>query len=286
MKRSLTLLVLLLALTAISALAQDPDRGWNWYESWNSSFNTEGSVNKLDSSAGYDFNKGVGVEFGLPFYFVHASNVTTTGTTSGAGVGDFHLSLLLRASTEKLSYVSDMTGTAPTGSRSNGLTSGRPTVDWNNHFEAELHRVTPFVDLGIANTVPDSTLFLRPFTSLGVIGHFDGGAIFKIAPKVGLGASGYAIEPVGNQKVFSRLLKHDASGANASSHGRVFQDRGETIGNDLTRDRGFSTWLEFNPSRYVTFEGGYTRSATFDLNTVSFGIDFNAGKFFARHTRQ
>src|SRR5215472_11633001 len=248
MKRNLIFPTLLLMAAALSAQAQEAYRGWNWYESWNSSFNTDGSVNKLDSTAGYDFNKHVGVTLGLPFYFVHASNTTTTSTTRGAGVGDMHLSLLLRAG-EKLDYVSEITGTAPTGSRSNGLTSGRATVDWNNHFDATLRRILPFADLGVANTVPDSFLYLRPYTSLGVVGHFDGGAVVKVVPKVGWGLSGYAIEPVGTQKVFSRLVKHDATGSASSSHGRVFQDQGVAVGDDLTHDHGFNTWLELDPSR-------------------------------------
>lgn len=282
MKRIVIVLTLLLTAIALEAQTKDAGNGWNWFEDWRSSFNTDGAVNKLDSTAGYDFNKNVGVDFGLPFYFVHAANTTTTGTASGAGVGDLHLALLLRAPGEKWNYVSRFTGTAPTGSRSNGLTSGRATIDWNNHLDVAISRLTPFADLGLANTVPDSPLFLRPFTSLGAVGHFEGGALFDLAPRVSVGGSGYAIEPFGTQKVFSRLLKHNAACSGASKHGRVFQDCGAISGNGLTRDRGFDSWIDFKPSHYVTLEAGYSRSNSFDLNTFSFGIGFNAGKYFAR----
>jgi hypothetical protein len=288
MKRSLIFLVLLLTATLLSAQAQqsDPDRGMNWYEAWYSSFNTDGAVNKLDSTVGYDFNKHVGVNAGLPLYFVHASNATTTGTTDGAGFGDFHAALLLRQSwKDKLNYEASFNGTAPTGSRTNGLSTGRFTIDWNNHFDGTIHKVRPFADLGLANTVPDSVFFQRPFTSLGVVGLFDGGAVVRVAPKLGWGVSAYAVQPSGNQKIVSRLVKQDNFSTVASSHGRVFQDNAVTSGNDLTRDRGFSTWVELDPSKYFDFQVGYTRSQTFDLNTFSFGIGFNAGKFFKRNQR-
>ncbi len=295
MKRSLIFLALLL--TATFATAQttttqnnpapaNADRGWNWYEAWYSSFNQDGAINKLDSTVGYDFNKHVGVTAGLPFYFVHASNTTTTGTTSGAGVGDVHAALLLRATwKEKLNYEAAFTGTAPTGSRTDGLTTGHATIDWNNHFDGTIHKITPFANLGIANTVPDTIYFQRPFTSYGTVGHFDGGALFHVAPKVGWGLSAYAIQPTGTQTVFSRLVKQGNFSGTASSHGRVFQDNSATSGTDLTRDRGFSTWLEFDPNRFLALQAGYTRSQTFDLNTFSLGIGFNAGKFFTRTQR-
>ncbi|HET8666902.1 MAG TPA: hypothetical protein VFM10_02910, partial [Terriglobales bacterium] len=50
-----------------------------------------------------------------------------------------------------------------------------------------------------------------------------------------------------------------------------------TVGNDLTRDHGFSTWFDASLSRYIDMEIGYTRSYGYDLNTVSFGVGFNVG---------
>ena len=287
MKRSLIFVVLLLSATLLPAQTQsNSDRGWNWYEAWYGSFNQDGAVNKLDSTIGYDFNKHVGVTGGLPVYFVHASDNTTTGSTNGAGFGDLHAALLLRESwKEKLNYEAAFTGTLPTGSRDNGLTTGHATIDWNNHFDGTIHKITPFANLGIANTVPDTLLFQRPFTSYGVVGHFDGGAVFHVAPKFGVGISGYAIQPTGTQTVVSRLLKKETPVVSFSSHGRVFQDTSVAKGNDLTTDHGFSTWAEFEPNRFFALQAGYTRSQTFDLNTFSFGIGFNAGKFFTRNQR-
>ena len=287
MKRSLVFLILLLSASLASAQKQDSDRGWNWYEAWYSSFNTDGAVNKLDSTVGYDFSKHVGVNAGLPFYLVHASNTTTGNSVSGGGVGDLHASLLLRATwKEKLNYEAAFTGTAPTGSRDNGLTTGHATIDWNNHFDGTIRRITPFANLGVANTVPDTLFFQRPFSSYGVVGHFDGGAVFHVAPKFGWGVSGYAIQPTGTQTVVSRLLKKETPVvAFSSSHGRVFQDTSVVKGNDLTTDHGFSTWAEFEPNRFLSLQAGYTRSQTFDLNTFSFGLGFNAGKFFTRDQR-
>ncbi len=48
-----------------------------------------------------------------------------------------------------------------------------------------------------------------------------------------------------------------------------------TVGNDLTRDHGFSTWVAASLPHYVDLEIGYTRSYGYNLNTVSFGVGFN-----------
>ncbi len=48
-----------------------------------------------------------------------------------------------------------------------------------------------------------------------------------------------------------------------------------TVGNDLTRDHGFSTWLTANLPHFVDLQIGFTRSYGYNLNTVSFGIGFD-----------
>jgi hypothetical protein len=155
----------------------------------------------------------------------------------------------------------------------------------NHHFSVDFGAPILFViDLGVADTVPDSTYFVRPYTTLGVTGHFDGGASIRILPLLNFCASAYAIEPSGQQKLFSRFLNSQmGSGGNpgASHSGRVFQTTPETIGSaDIARDHGFSLGFDSSPFHLVDLAVGYTHSASFSLDTVYFGLGVNLARFF------
>ncbi|PYU03903.1 MAG: hypothetical protein DMG33_15505 [Acidobacteria bacterium] len=242
-----------------------------------------GSVTRFDSTLGYNFNHHFGVDFGAPVLFVHSSSTTTTTYRSANGIGDVYTDLRFTFRNPAVNFVSNIRGTAPTGSTANGFSSGRATADWNNHFDRAFGGVTPFADLGVANTVPDSAYFVRPYTTLGLTGHFDGGAGVRILPLVNLRASAYAIEPSGQQKVFSKLLTRQASstGPGASSGHGVFQTAPETTGTaDIARDHGFSVGFEASPFHVIDLAIGYTRSVTFSLDTVYFGVGFNLARFF------
>jgi hypothetical protein len=90
-----------------------------------------------------------------------------------------------------------------------------------------------------------------------------------------VGGSGYDILPSGTQTIYSRVVGANASGG-PMSHGRVFQTTQQTTGSaDLAKDHGFSTWIDASPSRAVDLELGFTRSMTYDLDSVSFSIGFN-----------
>jgi hypothetical protein len=56
------------------------------------------------------------------------------------------------------------------------LSTGRVTFDWDNHFAHGFDRLTPFLDVDVANSVPDTRFLHRPYTSLGTLAHFEGGS--------------------------------------------------------------------------------------------------------------
>jgi hypothetical protein len=51
---------------------------------------------------------------------------------------------------------------------------------------------------------------------------------------------------------------------------------------DITRDDGFSAWVEAHPGGAVDLELGFTRSINYDLNSVSFGIGLNLGRLYRK----
>lgn len=265
---------------------EDPGKGLIWYESVIGSSSSLGTVTRFDSTVGYNFNHHFAVDFGAPILFVQGNSSTSSTTTtmyhSANGIGDIYTDLRFTFRNPAVNYISAIRGTVPTGSTSNGFSSGRVTADWNNHFERTFGRVTPYLNLGVANTVPDTAYFVRPFTTFGLETHIEGGASVKIWRALNLRGSAYAIQPSGQQKVFSKLLNRQAGGSpgmSGASHG-VFQTSPETTGSaNIARDHGLSIGADTN-FHALDLAVGYTHSVNYSLDTVYFGIGFNLARFF------
>ena len=278
--------------------------GFAFYERFQGSASSLGWVNQLDTSVGYNFGAHFSLDAGLPVYFIRpsSSTIASTGTSSANGIGNVYAQLRLSEANAIVNFASTVTGTAPTGDKTNGFRTGHATVDWSNYFEHSFSQLTPFFDVGIANAVSDTMFFIRPYTTYGVVTHVEGGARYRLVRGLSVGVSGFAIEPSGTQTVVSRLVRKSASktttggtstsgnrtttggtstsGSRTSASGeRVFQNTSVTTGTaDIARDNGFSTWLQIAPATGVSLYAGYTRSTHFALNTAFFGISFNLGK--------
>ena len=263
----------------------EPTKGFTGFEAFQGSLNSDSKMFKLDSNVGYDFNKHFGVFVGMPFYFANTQTVTTqvngnattmTQDITNNGLGNAYFGLAMRAPAKTLDYSSTVIFAAPTGSTANGFSSGRANVDWSNRFEHSFDRLTPFVDGGLSNAVPDSQLFTRPFTSLGWLTHWEEGGEFEVVKHFAVGGSGYEIVPFGNQKVFSKIVGKGQSGKGKGKNS--FDLNAETSGTGLTRENGFNGWIAFDPTPLWRVELGVTRSATFDLNSFAFNLRMNLGK--------
>ncbi len=268
-----------------SGKVEEESKGITFYETFQGSTNSLGQVMKLDTTVGYDFNKHFGIDAGLPVYFVHASSTAmASGATSTNGIGNVYVDLKLTLDNPVVNYATVLTGTAPTGDTMTGLSTGRATVDWSNHFDKGFWGFRPFANVGVANTISDTHFFVRPFSTLGVNTHLEGGATYRVIPFVRVGASVYAVEPFGDQKVFSKLIgfKAAAPGGMSGRHG-VFSNAARTKGNaDIARDKGFSAWISGSAFHVIDLEVGYDRSVDYDLNTVSFLVGLNLSKFLRK----
>jgi hypothetical protein len=288
LKFSGKLLLTMLCVVAMAAAQSVPaapsqgDTGFTSYVEFDGTSNAEGQVYRLNSSVGYSFTQHFGVDVGVPVYFVRpSSSVTgTTGSTSGNGLGNPYLDLRLKFLNPAVNFGSVLTGYAPAGDSKLGLSTGRATFDWTNHFDHSFNNLTPFFEAGLSNTVADTKLFLRPFTSLGMNSHFQGGASYQVGKYFNVGASGYDIQPFGQQTIFSKVAKGQAA---VPTHGKPFQNNQQVTGSsDLAYDNGFSAWIGASPSPYLDMQLGYTRSIQYDLNSVSFGIGVNVGRLYHR----
>jgi hypothetical protein len=281
---------------AVPALAQD-ERGWNFSGRFSGSSNSAGIILKADPAVGYSFNRHFETYAGLPFYFAKESSTataTTPTTTSNGfmnGIGNAYIGFRLGADNPSVNFASNLVATAPTGDKDKGFSTGRATVDWTNSLSRSFSSVTPFANIGLANTVSDTAFFVRPFTSLGVVTHFDGGAKLRLSQYANVGASAYAVRAAGQQTIISKIVPRKSTAAapapassspskgNGNAKSQVFETTSETVGSaDLANDHGFSGWLSVFPQSGIDFQIGYTRSVGYDLDTLFFGVGFRFGK--------
>ena len=96
MNRLLTKAVCSLALlVSVCAFGQkqpapEMQKGFTGFEEFQGTVNSDSKMFKLDSNAGYDFNKHFGVFIGMPLYFANTQTTTTqvngTATTTTTDV--------------------------------------------------------------------------------------------------------------------------------------------------------------------------------------------------------
>ncbi len=275
---AITLLSLALALP----VRAESQRGWNFMGRFSGTANSSSSVLKFDPSAGYVFSSHLEAYGGLPVYFVRDSQASR----SMSGIGNLYAGLQGRIDSDVLNYVSTIELSAPTGDRDRGFSTGRMTADWTNRFSRSFSAVTPFASAGIANTISDTSFFVRPFTSLGLVTHFEAGAQADLSDTFRAGASGYAIRASGEQRIISRIVERENGSANrargrgqSGGRNRVFEVQPETlVAAELVDDHGFSAWFGISPRRALNFYAGYNRSVTYNFNSVFFGLEVRVGK--------
>lgn len=286
------------AQSATKAANDKDDLGWTSAMSFEGSANSQERILDLDSNVGYNFNQHWGVDVGVPLDFNSASYSTTT-TTAGGGstqtstsssnnsIGNIYTDVRFKANGDVLNYASTLKAAAPTGSVTNGISTGRAAISWNNHFAHEFDRLTPFVEVALANGVTDTRYFHRPFTSLGFVSQFTGGSEIDLGHDVSIGGSLYDLLPSGQQKVYSKLVSAKSGvPAGTGKHGRSWELAAKSVGDaSLTRDNGGSAWIEFAPGKVFDFQIGYTHSVHYALDTVAFNVGVNLGKLVRKANR-
>jgi len=257
------------AVPPVAAKTTADEKGFTWTETYEGSGNTDGFITDINSTVGYIFDEHFSMDFGVPYLFIRPSS-SKTGTTSVAGMGNPYVGLRYSRKGPSLDFSTSLNGAVPAASSAKGLSTGRVTFDFDNHFGHEFGLFTPFFDVGLANSVPDTRFLHRPYISLGKLAHFEGGSELDLGDKFSVSASGYYILPWGPQQVFVRCKK--------SSPGST---KG---GASLTRDDGVNLGFDYNLSRFVDLSAGYSHSAYSVLNTVSFGVELNvASSLRKRH---
>lgn len=202
------------------------------------------------------------------------------------GIGNAYLDIRLDVDTDAVNYSSNIDLSVPTGDKDRGFSTGTVTADWTNYFSRSFSSVTPFGSIGIANTISDTSFFVRPFSSLGLVGHFEGGATVDVSDLFRVAASTYAVRASGEQRIISKLIERKTNNSSAlrerrlaGRRNRVFEIETDTlVPADVANDYGFSTWFAVSPRSNVDFHVGYNRSVNYDFNSLFFGVGFRIGK--------
>ena len=250
---------------------------FTWIEQFDGSSNTEGQVMLLDSSVGYLFGRHLLVDAGIPVYFIRANTTTASGastTNSFTDLGDVYAQVRLSFPNPALNFKTQLTGRAPTGNTSDGISTGHATYDWTNRIDRNFGHWTPFLEVGLADSIPDTFVYRRPFASYGELAHFQAGASYHVVNWLSVAASAFDVAPWGTQTIDSRVARNGSGPSNG--HGPPFLQGHQTTGaSSLAADNGFSAGLDLSPVRAFDFTVAYSRSTHYDLNTFSFGIAVN-----------
>ncbi len=257
---------------------------FTWIEQFDGSSNTEGQVMLLDSSVGYLYGRHLLVDAGVPVYFVRANNTTSSGVSTSnsfTSLGDVYGQIRLSFPNPALNFKTQLTGRAPTGSTADGISTGHATYDWTNRIDRDFGHWTPFLEVGLADSIPDTFVYRRPFASYGELGHFQAGASYHVVNWLSIAASAFDVAPWGSQTIDSRVVQ---SGSGPSSgHGPPFLQGSKTTGgSSLAADNGFSAGLDLSPVKAMDFSVSYSRSTHYALNTISFGVAVNM-RAISRH---
>src|SRR5215472_7345290 len=157
-------------------------QGFTWTETYEGSGNSDGFITDINSTVGFSFGKHFAVDMGVPFLFIEPST-SKTGTTSAYGTGNPYLGLRYSAKGSVLDFSTSLNSAIPTASTKKGLSTGHVTVDWSNHFAHGFDLFTPFIDMGVANSIPDTRFLHRAYTTYGTLAHFEGGSEVDLGKK-------------------------------------------------------------------------------------------------------
>ena len=204
-----------IAQAAPAQLGND-DKGFTSYAQFAGTSNSDGQVYKLDPSVGYNFSGHFGMDVGIPVYFVRASS-TAAGTTSTNGIGNPYVDVRVKYLNPLFNFGSVLTGYAPAGDSKKGLSTGRGTFDWTNHFDRSFSSLTPFAEVGIANTITDSLLFERPFTTFGFNTHLQGGVKYSLWKIFSVGASATTSCPLASRRCSAKYKEDRATPSHRTS---------------------------------------------------------------------
>lgn len=115
----------------------------------------------------------------------------------------------------------------------------------------------------------------RPFRTLGFLTNFEEGADLNIWHSFIVGGAAYQFVPAGRQQSFGSLTQSASPQATAASAQEL---------RSFTHDRGFSSWIRFDPTRFLFAEVGYDHSIRLRQDSASITLGVNLRSLFGKPT--
>jgi hypothetical protein len=279
------------------------------------SYSMMGIVGALDIDAGYTFSDHISADIGVPFILTRSpfSPVLNHDYYWSGALAEPYVDIRYTRSIHHADLTSLLTGTLPFGNEDETFITGRVGVDWFNHIEEKWGNMRPFVNIEASNGQVSRYVMPRPFEealpyeTLGFMSDYEAGAEFNLPSllkKFSIGASAYAMVPVGPQKVFSRLvLPYSALGdysEGSINHHRFFDQTYETTGyagscaecgapsTRLDRDNGYSGWVNVPSFHFFSMpfslQLGYTYSEHYAFSAYTLTLTFDGRQLVKKIT--
>lgn len=231
--------------------AHDSSSGWSTLES---------------PALSYRINRVFSADVSVPYYlYVNAVRTTKTGATRLVGQTNELGDTAMAAHAEVHPWDFDYTGTVsvgfPTGNQQIGLSAGRITYNLNNHLEHDLGIFTPDIEVGIGNT----SALVRPkvrknYVSSGELMFFQAGTSVDLPADLSLDVEGYEQLPVGEQTVFSRVVRKSGTVLTQASS---------------AEDNGISAGLDATVLKHLVLGATYNRSLRLNDTTEGLSVSFH-----------
>lgn len=259
--------VIALAMGTVVLQAQSPtgtSTGFTLFEEARASTSDSGQFAAVDTNLGFDFSQHVGLDVGVPVYFIR-DTLTSPTHDWVKELGDPYGDLRLTVPNRIVNYATVFTISIP-AQETGAFSTGHVGLDWFNHFDHPVYRFIPFVNGGIANGILNTTQLSQPFRlteilrTSGFVGIAEGGTDFKLLHSLKVGGSFYAIEPAGTQKIAGQPLPNVTLTPDALL---------------LDHDRGYSAWVKLLTTHYLFTQVGYNHSIKLDEDaaTLTIGLD-------------
>lgn len=254
-------------------------------------------ANRNSARSFYYFTPEAGIETqrisfyaGIPMYRYSNSQ------SSGAGIGDAYLSVVLQGTAQGVHLSSFLAARLPTGDADRGLGAGKATFDASVGLRRPLRNFAPFLTAGFTNFVFGNVGYQRPYITTGNTAYFSGGLDIELFRRLTAGASGFALRPVESQTVFSQATAPGGSSTPSGGMHGGMMGGGVLTGsispvvvssNDL-QDHGVAGWISYPLHRTVSLNFNIARSFPFELTTVRFGMGLDLGRllFPGKNTSQ
>ena len=216
---------------------------------------------------GFSFNHVFTADVSVPIYFFRLSPSTLARPRPNelliqerGEVADVVIAGHAQFVPRNFNYQATAALAVPTGDAQNGLTTGRVSFDFDNHFDKTVFRVTPNLDIGIGDTASlVNRITTKNYTSLGPLAHFQVGLGFPLPFHTSFVAEAYEQLPIGDQKTYG-----------PSRNGRSTV----VTGRNITEDNGFITSIDVPLSGHTTLSAYYNRSLRFYADNVSIGFTY------------